>query len=224
MFSGSMNFGPGGPSWQFAFLIGVLVRLITQEANAQGTLTFNEPGIGGARVYTRNFYEQGMWFRVTAPPTNILYDSMVRVGNLVTGNAPHNGTAHLAFNGYEPFANYVVFSMTNGSSFGLTSVDLADYYYPSFTPQTITFNGFKSGGGTVSASFVTAGDGGNFQAFYFGPEFGSGLTRVEIPSPLWDMDNLTFVPEPGTVILFGSGLLALAAWAARKRRQPHAPT
>jgi hypothetical protein len=56
------------------------------------------------------------------------------------------------------------------------------------------------------ASLTALAQSPNFQTFYFGPEF-SGLTRVEIPSYGWSLDNLyVSVPEPGTFALMILGM------------------
>jgi hypothetical protein len=124
------------------------------------------------------------------------------------------------FRTYVTHSNYVVFSLTNGSTFGLTSVDLGNPYAYSLEPViSITFNGILGDGSMVSTTFTTPPDGTtNFHTFLFGPEFGSGLASVEIPSPIWAIDNLVFVPEPGTVSLLALGFLALAARAVKRRR------
>ena len=57
----------------------------------------------------------------------------------------------------------------------------------------------------------------DFQTFYFGQEF-SGLTRVEIPTFGWSLDNLIVaVPEPSTFALLIAGAPVL--WVLRRRRR-----
>jgi hypothetical protein len=97
----------------------------------------------------------------------------------------------------------------NGAPFGLVSVDLADPVAPSLSPVSITFNGFRADGSMVSQAFTTLGSGSSFQTFYFGPDFAFGITRVEIPSATWAMDNIVFVPEPGSGMLLLFGLAGL---------------
>jgi hypothetical protein len=90
-------------------------------------------------------------------------------------------------------------------------VDLADPVAPSLSPVSITFNGFKAGGVVVSQTFTVGGGGSStFQRVNFGPDFAGGLLRVEIPSPAWAMDNIVWIPEPGTGALLGLGLLGFA--------------
>jgi hypothetical protein len=92
---------------------------------------------------------------------------------------------------------------------------------------TVPFVGYRFDGSVVNTSFTTDGiiDGtgpiADFQTFYFGPEF-SGLTRVEIPTYGWSLDNLyVSVPEPGTVALMIFGLVIAVGWGLKRTsRQP----
>jgi hypothetical protein len=176
---------------------------------AQGTITFNPipPYLGS----TYNYYEQGMWFRVVADPPHIVYDLMTRQASEYSPN----GTPFLTFHTSQ--ANYVVFSLTSGGTFGLTAVDLADPQNLSHAPQIdVSFSGVRADNSVVSATFTTPiGGTANFTTFQFGSDFASGLTRVEIPSSVWAMDNLMFgnvVPEPSSS---GLALLVLMVFGGR---------
>jgi hypothetical protein len=113
----------------------------------------------------------------------------------------------------------------SGSLFSLVSVDLAEYATGFTQPLTVRFLGHKPDGLTVVTEFVTDGviDGigplADFQTFYFGPEF-SGLTRVEVPTIAWSLDNLRLwrdVPEPGTgaLVVVGAALFAVRLLSRR---------
>ena len=146
---------------------------------------------------------------------------MERIGSSITISHPHNDTPHMEFNrSYGIDSNYVAFSLTNGFTFGLASVDLGNPYAYSLSPVIdITFNGIRTDGSVVSTTFTTPPDGTTtFHTFFFGSEFASGLASVEIPSAVWAMDNVVFVPEPGTVSLLALGLLAFAARAVKRRQ------
>jgi hypothetical protein len=167
-------------------------------ASARGTITFNNPWVGSGVGYASLWYYDGMSFRVspTAPQP---HDAIAIVGAVLEGH-PNNGTPHMEFANSLGIPEYVAFALTNGGIFSVTSVELADAVAPSLTPVSITFNGFKWDGSTVSQTFTTPGGGAaTFQTYALGPDFANGLVRVEIPSLAWAMDNIRFVPEPGVV-------------------------
>jgi hypothetical protein len=188
-------------------------------APGQGTITFNASS-GLSSTY---YYESGMWFHVIVP-SGSTYDDMAIVGPIPPGgNAPQNSTPYMGwFRQYNPL-DYVVLSLTNGGTFGLTSVSLADPTSPSLSPVSISFLGFKMDGSTVTNTFTTPGNGATtFQSYQFGSAFASGLSSVQIDAPRWAMDNLAFtVPEPGAGSLLALGLLAWAAWKRCHATKPH---
>jgi hypothetical protein len=115
-----------------------------------------------------------------------------------------------------------MFSFLDGSLFDLVSIDLAEYSTVVPYAVTVPFVGYRFDGSVVNTSFTTDGiiDGTgpipDFQTFHFGPEF-SGLTRVEIPTWGWSLDNLfVAVPEPSTCGLWLAGGLLL--WWVRRRK------
>lgn len=177
-------------------------------ALGQGTITFN-----GANGLSSTYYQElGMWLQVVVPPgtSGYGYDDMgITFG---AGNTPRNGTAFMGWARLHNPYDYVELHLTNGSTFGLTSVQLADPVNPSLSPVSISFIGYPAVGSAVTNTFTTPGPGpSTFTAYTFNTQFASGLSRVDILAPRWAMDNLAFtVPEPGTGALVGLGLLALA--------------
>ena len=184
-------------------------------AHGQGTITFDHPLYGGI-----NYSQLGMGFGVVIPtqgtgsiggvPGYPTHDGFV------VDNGPNGGTLYMLF--YQQFSpdDYVNFSLINGDSFGLASVQLADPNSPSLSPVAILFKGYKSGGVTVTQTFTTPGGGATtFQNYLFNSDFASGLTSVDILSTRWAMDNLVVVPEPSTLTLLSLGGLFLG-WRWRK--------
>ena len=122
-------------------------------------------------------------------------------------------------------AGFSVKSVT-GAAFNLTSFDAAEVFTNFAGAPTLQVTGYKVGGGTVIQSFTLDGinDGLNgladFQTFSLA-NFGN-LSLVTFaaaasrPNFALDNVNVSLVPEPGTVALFGLGLVGIAAV---KRRQ-----
>jgi hypothetical protein len=192
--------------------------------SGQGTFTIGFEGppslAPGTGVYVQQYFEAGMWFRplgIVGPGNG--FDRQRGGGGV--SFAPDNGTAYLS----AASGDSLVFSFEDGSLFGVFSVDLAEYSTLFQYPVTIPFIGYRPDGTTVSTSFTTDGiidgDGplADFQTFYFGPEF-SGLTRVEIPTYGWSLDNLSvFIPEPSpsALLLAGAFSFCLFRMARHKR-------
>jgi len=209
-----------------AVLLGAFLS-ISWSVFGQGTLqiTFDGPPVipYNASHLVSSYFESGM---LVSPLKGS--DSFGRVG-AASGSVyprsglPDDGSAYLA----TPLGASLMFSSTGGSPFGLVSVDLAEYSTVfANQPVTVSFVGYYSDGGTVTTSFTTDGiiDGtgplADFQTFNFNSKDWSGLTRVEIPSYGWSLDNLVVtVPEPGVFSLFGLGTFAMIARRFYRRNQ-----
>ncbi|GIX50730.1 MAG: hypothetical protein KatS3mg132_924 [Limisphaera sp.] len=203
-----------------SFLASLLALALISPAFAQGTLTFS----GRMGLYGTNYYEQGFWFRMVIPTPGTgspWHDSMGIAPAITTpANIPYNDTPYmLFFRKYSP-DDYAQFSLTNGVPFGLLSVQLADPISPSYTNLPISFVGYRASGVVVTNTFVTPGSGANRLVTYnFSPEFASGLLWVDIHADRWAMDNLVWVPEPGTWTLLVAGGAGLLLRRVRRRTQ-----
>jgi hypothetical protein len=116
-----------------------------------------------------------------------------------------------------------MFGLADGSSFAPVSVDLAEYSDIVRDPVTVRFVGYRQDGTVLTDDITTAGIFNGvapvFTNFTFDPGF-SGLVRVEIPYPLWSLDNLTLrrsAPEPGIGALMGIGTVLLGIRRLRRR-------
>jgi hypothetical protein len=192
---------------------------IAASSYGRGTLgiTFDGPPVQppGTAYTVTNYYESGMSF------TPIGSGGFGRIGADPRPERPDDGSAYLQ----AALGDSLMFSFANGSVFDLASVDLAEYSTVVPDAVTVPFVGYRSDGSTVTTSFTTDGiiDGtgplADFQTFHFGPEF-SGLTRVEIPTAGWSLDNLSVsVPEPTSGALLVVGALMLGATRLRNRRK-----
>jgi hypothetical protein len=181
----------------------------------QGTLqiTFDGPPVlpPNAQFAVTNYNESGVSFRSISQSTPAQFTR----NNTADSGYPDDGSAYLQANGGPDILN---FNFTDGSIFGLVSVDLAEYSTLFQEPVTVEFIGFHPDGSTVTQSFTTDGiiDGtgplADFQTFNF-TGF-NDLTHVEIPGPSdgdpYSMDNLVFsVPEPSEFALGALGALVL---------------
>jgi hypothetical protein len=128
----------------------------------------------------------------------------------------------------------LMFSYFGESPFSLVSIDLAEYSTVVPDPVTVQFTGYHLDGSTVTTSFTTDGiiDGtgpvADFQTFNFNSKDWSGLTRVEVPSVGWSMDNLVFsIPEPTSASLllaaaFSFGLHRRLKTRRKSEKKPQA--
>ena len=207
-------------------LLALYIFCAVTHCHGQGTfepllITFDGPPIqpAGTAAIVQRYDEVGVSFTPIDPSAT--GSGFVRCGPATDPRDPENGSGYLqALAGHS-----LSFSFIDGSLFDLLSVDLAEYSTVVPDSVTVQFVGYRWDGGTVSTSFTTDGiiDGtgplADFETFHFGPEF-SGLTRVEIPTFGWSLDNLVVaVPEPGAwaLLLLGGGLLGVC-WGKRRDR------
>ncbi|MCC6355949.1 MAG: hypothetical protein IT577_18835 [Verrucomicrobiae bacterium] len=177
------------------------------------TLEFSPAtGPGGSRIETQ-WIESG--FVISS-------DRMGSQSAGVVPGWPANGTDVLSFFKDLTGTNIVIRS-TLDFSFDAISVDLAEYSFVYPVPTTVQFIGFLSAGGIVTTSFTTDGllDGpggqADFETFEFPSTFRS-LSRIEVPSHLFAMDNLQLIPVPEpsvALLLIMSSLLAILGFRYR---------
>ena len=180
-------------------------------------ITFDGPPIQppGTAALVQRYDEGGISF------TPIGLVGFVRVGENPVSFRPDNGSAYLQ----ALLGSDLRIRLTGGSPFDLLSVDLAEYSTVVPDAVTVHFVGYRFDGSIVTQDFTTdgiidgTGPGVDFETFHFGPEF-SNLSRVEIPTYGWSLDNLVVVPEPGawSLILLGTVVATILFRNARRRR------
>jgi hypothetical protein len=75
-----------------------------------------------------------------------------------------------------------------------------------------------SGTGTLTLSGVSASEGLYFGTCNYTSDYDSWGNHSTITNPAASWDNLTYVPEPGTLVPLAAGLVSLLAYAWRKRK------
>lgn len=201
-------------------VLAILVALyaLVENSHGQGTLqiTFDGSPIQppGTVYSVQQYTESEMRFT----PLGV---SFGRAGGGIQ-QLPENGTAYLQ----AAFTQALMFGRVDGGMFDFLSVDLAEYSTVVPNAVTVQFIGYYMDGSTITETRTTDGiiDGTgplvDFQTFTF--KGWTGLTRVEIPTAGWSLDNVRVggVPEPTSGVLFVVGGFTL--WILRSRKNRHA--
>ena len=194
----------------FQFFVFIALLAARQASLGQGTLQINFDGPpvqpSGSDFEVQSYDESGMSF-YPLPGT----EGFDRAWSGRPSGWPDDGTPSILTGAGESFG----FNFLNGSLFGLVSVNLAAFS-TGFPDYTVNFIGYHPDGSTITMSF--SGNGINFQTYNFGSDWSSGLTRVEIPTDGWSLDNLVvLVPEPSFSDLF-KGTFVLLFWKRGRRK------
>ena len=134
------------------------------------------------------------------------------------GNAQYAGSAGL----HERISNgLITLSRADGNSFTLSSIDLSTLHPQGVSPAVV-FVGTLAGGGTVTQTFTPTSFG--FHTFVLSSSFTNLLSvswhqgTDDFNAHQFDNIVVSSVPEPATMLLFGSGLMGIAAKLRRRSR------
>lgn len=206
-----------GTGWRLGLAGAIALGLLLQ-AYGQGTLLITFDGAPvltpGSAVLVQSYSEYELYFQPLGQ------QGFARVASDPAAPRPDSGSAYLQAG----LGSTLMFSRLDGGTFDFLSVDLAEYSTVVPDAVTVQFIGYFADGTTISQTRTTDGiiDGtgpiADFQTFAF--RDWTGLTRVEIPTWGWSLDNVRVgsVPEPGTgaLTLLGAALLALRLAKRRK--------
>ena len=203
-------------------------------AHAQATtLTFNglTPVDDSGIRFVNNCYEES-GFRVTLVGMGCTGGGTdPAFGTWTAGNPEYFTGSPALFNNVD---GAVQFTAVSGQAFSFQSIGLGSFLGSLGNETSVLFTGMLAGGGTVTRTVVVPG--GMFPApatltnFVFTGFTNLSALQLTVTSPdvpglrNVQFDNVVFgaaqsvVPEPATVVLFGSGMVALGLVTLRRRR------
>ena len=115
-----------------------------------------------------------------------------------------------------------------GGPFSINGIELAHLYSGEYGAQSFTFTGNLYGGGTVSQTFTIGPETAHplFSPYFFDASFTNLASVVfatqdyayyQFTNVALDGYQLGTVPEPGSIVLLGSGLVGLGGIVRRRR-------
>ena len=190
--------------------------LAASQANA-ATITFDQfaddlAGQSGVVFFSHDISESGFTLSDTDPNGGSF-------GFAALGDQSSSYTGSVALqNGFQ---DSTTLTQDNGGAFDLNSIDLEKF---GTDAETVTFTGLTSTGDTVTQDFLLPGNPDFvLDTYTFSDDFNSVVSASWIFdtdfSYQFDNINVSPVPLPGAVVLFGSGLAGLIGVNAMRRRE-----
>ena len=184
--------------------------------------TLTAPG-NDIRYVTNCYVEANLRFTVVGDACNVA-DSFASWGSANAGF--YTGSPALFNNSATGTA--IDITRSAGGLFSLTSIDLTSFLGLSGNATTVAFLGTLGAGGTVARSVNILGGITTPTNIQFANFTGLSSVRLTVTTPSFEpyvqFDNVTTVfatstvPEPSTVMLTGTALLALGLFARARRK------
>jgi hypothetical protein len=152
-------------------------------------------------------------------------DNPIGVNNFCTGHANYPGSTALFNNAA---GGTTTLSQIGGGAFSLLSIKLAQLSAGMRPGHSVTFAAALSGGGVTSQTFAIPANNGSpvLSQFAFNPSFANVVsvswTQGFPGGDLHQFDDVTVsatVPEPTSLVLTATGLVAVCLYRRRKRRR-----
>jgi hypothetical protein len=137
----------------------------------------------------------------------------------VWGNSPNDNGTPALIAGYGSSSNGVTITQTGGGAFDLDNFDMSISWYDGSSSLLVNVVATLFGGGTESEQ-ITLGQG--IKQYDLNLDNVTSVSVSGDPNGYWLMDNVNanagVTPEPGSLLLLGTGIAGLAAAIRRKMR------